>query len=132
MMTHRVNQYTRVSWTTFPDHARPYHVRVEAYVPSRQWWETVRWEQFASRDERDARLRELERGFSEGRYAVFYEEPSYPWFALVEQRSGDIWLFRVLGTTSGTRFFVRRHRAWALPFEERPAYVQNAPAEAEA
>lgn len=101
----------RVWRTCDPGAPRPWVVGADAYLPSRGQWQMIRWESYATREERDRRYEDLIDGFRSQRYATCYESEDKVRFAVIEQKSADVWLWRVY---------------------RRVMCVGNAPAEAEA
>lgn len=133
MLTHTVGN-ARV-WRRMLGGTTPYVVGVSAYIPSLHLWTPIREEFFSARDEWESRYSQLVEGFSEKRLAVYYKTPTRPMFAVIQQRSGHTWLFRVYGFHSKHPVAVFwADSVWSLPFEERsPEWhelheaAQNAP-----
>lgn len=110
-----------------------YLVGASAYVPSTGEWQMILWECYATRDDRDRRRDDLIEGFRSHRYAPFYFSQEDVRFAVIQQKSANLWLWRVHMSvthdpdeqTSPTQRESKYRvfwadRVWSLPFEERP------------
>lgn len=98
----------------------PYLCQVEVLHGDR--WEPVKWETFASEEERDARFEGLLAGFRNGSFGIYYDDRGFPYLAYIQQKSGDLYLLRVYEyfRRGGYRIFWA-HREWLLPHSLRSA-----------
>lgn len=137
----------RVWRTCDPGARRPWIAGADAYLPHREQWQMIRWESFATREERDRRYEDLIDGFRSQRYAPYYASEDNVHFAVIQQKSANTWLWRVyrrvmhdpyeqpsLYQREGKYSLFWADKVWSLPFDARPSEwrelheaAQNAP-----
>lgn len=123
----------RVWRTCDPGARRPWIAGADAYLPYREQWQMIRWESYATPEERDRRYEDLIDGFRSQRYAPYYESEDNAHFAVIQQKSANVWLWRVyrrvmydpyeqpsLYQRESRYYLFFADRVWSLPFEERP------------